>query len=70
MAGPLGGGAESPGAPTTYVRDVDSGSLGGGVGSPGAPTTYVGDVDGAPLRGGAENRELPPPMLETSMVGP
>jgi hypothetical protein len=44
--------------------------LGGGVGSPGAPTTYVGDVDGAPLRGGAENRELPPPMLETSMVGP
>jgi hypothetical protein len=44
--------------------------LGGGVGSPGAPTTYVGDVDGAPLRGGAENRELPPSMLETSMVGP
>jgi hypothetical protein len=32
MVAPLGGGAESPGAPTTYVRDVDgrpSGPLGG-----------------------------------------
>jgi hypothetical protein len=49
MTGPLGGDTEGPGAPTTYIEDVDGGPLGGDAGGPGAPTTYVEDVDvGAP----------------------
>jgi hypothetical protein len=44
MAGPLGSAIGDPGAPTTYVRDVDGGPLGGTVGDTGAPTTYVRDI--------------------------
>jgi hypothetical protein len=50
MAGPLGGADGDPGAPTTYVRDVNGGPpLGDADGDLGAPTTYVGDVHGGPL---------------------
>jgi hypothetical protein len=46
MTGPLGGAEGDPGAPTTYVKDVDVGPLGGADGDLRAPTTYVGDIDG------------------------
>jgi hypothetical protein len=46
MTGPLGGAEGDPGAPTTYVKDVDAGPLGGADGDLRAPTTYVGDIDG------------------------
>jgi hypothetical protein len=49
MVGPLGGDAEDPGAPITYVEDVDGGPpLGGDAGDLGMPTTYVEDIDGGP----------------------
>jgi hypothetical protein len=46
MAGPLGGNARDPGAPTTYVEDVDGGPLGGVAEYSRVPTTYVKDDDG------------------------
>jgi hypothetical protein len=71
MVVPLGGADGDSGAPTTYVRDVDGGTLGGTDGDPGASTTYVGGVDGGPpWEALMETREHPPPMSETSMVGP
>jgi hypothetical protein len=48
MVAPLGGADKDPKAPTTYVRDIDTGPLGGADKNPGAPTTYVEDVDGGP----------------------
>jgi hypothetical protein len=44
--GPLGGDDGDPGAPTTYLEDVDGDPLGGDAGGPGVPTTYLEDVDG------------------------
>jgi hypothetical protein len=48
MAAPLGGTDEDPGAPTTYVEDIDGNPLGGTNEDPGGPTTYVEDVNGRP----------------------
>jgi hypothetical protein len=48
MLGSLGGADGDPGAPTTYIEDVDGGPLGDTDGDPKPPTTYVGDVDGGP----------------------
>jgi hypothetical protein len=41
MAGPLGGGARDPGAPTINAKNIDDGPLGGADGDPGAPTINV-----------------------------
>jgi hypothetical protein len=39
MVGPVGGTDRDPGAPTTYVGDVNGGPPRGADGDPGAPTT-------------------------------
>jgi hypothetical protein len=51
MLGSLRGADGDPGAPTTYIEDVDGGPLGDTDGDPKPLTTYVGDVDGGPLGG-------------------
>jgi hypothetical protein len=48
MADPLGGDVEDPGAPTTYLEDVDGRPLGDVAADLGAPTTYLEDVTGGP----------------------
>jgi hypothetical protein len=47
MDDPVGGAVGDPGAPTTYVGDINGYSpLGGTIGDPGMPIIYVGNVDG------------------------
>jgi hypothetical protein len=71
MVASLGCDARDPGAPTTYVKDIDGRPLRGNVGDPRAPITYVEDVDGGPpWEAMSEIQVGPPPMLKTSMVGP
>jgi hypothetical protein len=48
MTGPLGGDAEDPGAPTTYLEDVDGGPLGSDAGSLDAPITFLEGIDSGP----------------------